>query len=63
LFIITNEAPMNLEQVGDLARRWGMEKAMAFDGGGSTSIDTKELHVVSEKENTARKVKSFLILK
>lgn len=63
LFIISNEAPMNLEEVGNLARKWGMEKAMAFDGGGSTSIDTKDLHIISEKENTARKVKSFLILK
>lgn len=63
LFIITNEAPMNLEEVADLTRRWGMEKAMAFDGGGSTSFDSLDLHIISEKNDTARKLKSFLILK
>lgn len=63
LFIITNDSPMNLEEVADLARKWGMEKAMAFDGGGSTSFDSQELHIISEKDNQARKLKSFLILK
>lgn len=63
LFIATKESPMSLEDVANLAEKWGMQKAMAFDGGGSTSLDTKDLHIISEKENTARKVKSFLILK
>lgn len=63
LFIVTNEAPMNLQEVGDLARKWGCQKAMAFDGGGSTSFDARELHIISEKDDTARKLKSFLILK
>ncbi len=62
LFIITNENPMNLEETADLTRRWGMEKAMAFDGGGSTSFDSDELHIISEKDNQARKLKSFLVL-
>ena len=47
LFIITNKNPMTLEEVSNLTRKWGMEKSMAFDGGGSTSFDTKELHIVS----------------
>ena len=63
LFVITKDSPMTLEEVSDLARKWGMEKAMAFDGGGSTSFDSQELHIVSEKDDTGRKVKSFLILK
>lgn len=63
LFIITNDSPMTLSEVADLTRKWGMEKAMAFDGGGSTSFDSKELQVISEKDNQARKLKSFLILK
>ncbi len=62
LFIITNESPMTLEETADLTRRWGMEKAMAFDGGGSTSFNSKELNIISEKDNHARKLKSFLIL-
>ena len=63
LFIITNKAPMTLEEVAALTKKWGMEKAMAFDGGGSTSFDSKELHVISDKDNSARKLKSFLIFK
>ena len=63
IFIITNKAPMTLEEVGNLAKKWGMEKAMAFDGGGSTSFDSKELHIISDKDNSARSLKSFLILK
>ena len=63
LFIVTTKAPMNLSELADLTRKWGMQKAMAFDGGGSTSFDSQELHVISEKNNEARKLKSFLILK
>jgi len=63
LFIVTTKAPMTLAELADLTRKWGMEKAMAFDGGGSTSFDSQELHVISEKNNEARKLKSFLILK
>ncbi len=63
LFIATTKSPMTLSELADLTRRWGMEKAMAFDGGGSTSFDSKKLHIVSEKNNEARKLKSFLILK
>ncbi len=63
LFIVTNDAPMTLEELADLTRKWGMEKSMAFDGGGSTSFDSQELHIFSDKDNQARKLKSFLILK
>ncbi len=63
LFIITTKTPMTLKEVSELTRRWGMEKAMAFDGGGSTSFNSKELNIISEKDNQARKLKSFLILK
>lgn len=63
LFIVTNDNPMTLEELSDITRKWGMEKSMAFDGGGSTSFDSQELHIISEKDNQARKLKSFLILK
>ena len=63
LFIVTTNAPMTLQELAELTGKWGMDKAMAFDGGGSTSFDSKELHVISEKNNEARKLKSFLILK
>lgn len=43
-----------------------MEKAMAFDGGSSTSLDYKdEIHVTSigtKDDNTGRKLKSFLVV-
>lgn len=63
LFIATREHPMTLEELSDLTRKWGMEKSMGFDGGGSTSFDAKEIHIKCEKDDTYRKVKSFLILK
>ena len=63
LFIITGEAAMTLAEVADLAKKWGMEKAMAFDGGGSTSFDSQELHITSEEKGQGRKLKSFLMLK
>ena len=63
LFIATLDSPMSLEEISEMAKKWGMEKAMAFDGGGSTSFDSQELHIVSDKDKTARKLKSFLILK
>lgn len=63
IIIVTNDAPMTLEEVANFARSLGLEKAMAFDGGGSTSFDSQELHIISEKDNQARKLKSFLMLK
>lgn len=62
IFLITNEMPMNLKELADLTRKWGMEKSMGFDGGGSTSFDSRELHLFSEKGDLPRKLKSFLVL-
>ncbi len=63
IFIVTSEEGMTLEELSDFTRKWGMEKSMAFDGGGSTSFDSEELHITSEEENQGRKLKSFLIYK
>ena len=63
IFIITGDSAMTLAEVAELAKDWGMEKAMAFDGGGSTSFDSKELHIISEEAGQGRKLKSFLMLK
>ena len=62
LIIATTKAPMSLEDVSAFAKELGMEKAMAFDGGGSTSLDYCDLHIISDKDSTARKLKSFLIV-
>ncbi len=63
IFIITGQSAMTLAEVAEIAKAWGMEKAMAFDGGGSTSFDSKELHIISEEAGQGRKLKSFLMLK
>lgn len=62
IIIATSAAPMTLEDMSNYAKTLGLEKAMAFDGGGSTSLDYGELHIVSDKDSTARKLKSFLII-
>lgn len=67
IFIVTNAHPMNIYEARDLCKLFGLEKAMAFDGGSSTSVDFKdELHVVStgiRSDDTGRRLKSFLIVK
>lgn len=63
IFIVTDKAPMTLKELSELAKKYEMDKAMAFDGGGSTSFDSNDLHIISDKDDTARKLKSFLILK
>ncbi len=62
IIIATTQAPMSLEDVANLAKSLDMEKAMAFDGGGSTSLDYDNLHIISDKDSSARKLKSFLIV-
>ena len=57
---------MTIYEARDLCKYYGMEKAMAFDGGSSTSLDYKdEIHVTSigtKDDNTGRKLKSFLVV-
>lgn len=62
IIIATTKVPMTLEEVSNYAKLLELEKAMAFDGGGSTSIDYGDIHIVSDKDETARKLKSFLIV-
>ena len=67
IFIVTTEHPMTIFEARDLCKSYGLDKAMAFDGGSSTSVDFKnELHVTSlgiKSDDTGRKLKSFLILR
>lgn len=67
IFIVTTEHPMTIAEARDLCKSYGLEKAMAFDGGSSTSVDFKnELHVTSvgiKTDDTGRRLKSFLIVK
>ena len=66
ILIVTLKKPMTIYEAKDLCQKYALEKAMAFDGGSSTSFDTRKIHVISTSskiENTGRKLKSFLILK
>ena len=65
IFIVTNEHPMDIYEARDLCASYGLDSAMAFDGGSSTSMNYKNIHVVSTQENgdTGRALKSFMIVK
>jgi len=65
VFIITNENPMTIYEARDLCSSYGLDSAMAFDGGSSTSLNYKKIHVVSTQESgdTGRALKSFMVVK
>jgi len=63
ILIITDKNPMDLFEVRELCKSLGLDRAMAFDGGGSTSMDyLKKYHVVSENDGTGRSLKSFMLV-
>ena len=65
IFIVTNEHPMDIYEARDLCKSYGLDSAMAFDGGSSTSLDYKNIHVTSTQDSgdTGRALKSFMIIK
>jgi len=65
IFIVTNDHPMNIYEARDLCSSYGLDSAMAFDGGSSTSMNYKKIQVVSTQNSgdTGRAVKSFMIIK
>ncbi len=65
ILIITDKHPMSLPEVRDYVKSLGWDRAMAFDGGSSTSMDyLKQYHVVSTEDNdTGRSLKSFMVVK
>lgn len=62
--VATNEHPISLPEASDIMKAAGFEKAMAYDGGGSVSLDFRDdnIHVVSEKNQVGRPLKSFWII-
>ena len=57
---------MTLPELADLMKSLGVEQAMAFDGGSSTSLyvnGTDKFILTSAKDNAARRIKSALIIK
>lgn len=63
ILIITNDNPMTIYEAQDLCRQSGFEKAMAFDGGSSTSMNYKKsIEVVSTNDLAGRFLKSFMLV-
>lgn len=65
VFIVTNEHPMDIYEARDLCASYGLDSAMAFDGGSSTSMNYKNIQVISTHDSgdTGRALKSFMIVK
>ena len=65
IFIVTNEHPMDIFEARDLCKQYGLDSAMAFDGGSSTSLNYKKISVISTQAtgDTGRALKSFMIVK
>lgn len=63
VLIITDENPMDMYEVQKLCKDLGLDRAMAFDGGASTSLNyKKKIEVVSKDDGTGRMLKSFMII-
>ena len=64
ILIITDDNPMDLYQVQKLCNELGLDRAMAFDGGSSTSMNYKnDIEVISIKgDGAGRMLKSFMIV-
>lgn len=63
LFVVTDEHPMTIEELSEFMKSKGMEKALAFDGGSSTSFENGDISITSAGDGKGRKVKSFLFVK
>ena len=65
ILIITDKHPMDMYEVQELCRKLGFDRAMAFDGGSSTSFNYKKtINVVSNVgDGGGRMLKSFMIIK
>lgn len=64
ILIITDENPMDLYEVQQLCRDLKLDRAMAFDGGSSTSMNYKDsIEVISLKgDGAGRMLKSFMLV-
>lgn len=63
ILIITDENPMDLYDVQKLCNELKLDRAMAFDGGSSTSMNYKDkIEVVSKGDGGGRMLKSFMVV-
>ncbi len=64
ILIITDEHPMDLYEVRDYVKKLGWDRAMAFDGGSSTSMNyLKRYNITSVGDGAGRSLKSFMLVK
>ncbi|MBR1907465.1 phosphodiester glycosidase family protein [bacterium] len=65
ILIFTTDNAKTISEAAFICRNFGFEKAMAFDGGSSTSLDYKDIHVISTQfqGDTGRRLKSFMSVK
>ena len=65
ILIITDEHPMDLYEVQEYVKKLGWDRAMAFDGGSSTSMNyLKQYNITSTiGDGAGRSLKSFMIVK
>lgn len=64
ILIITDDNPMDLYEVQQLCKDLNLDRAMAFDGGSSTSMNYKNsIEVISTKgDGAGRMLKSFMVV-
>ena len=70
LIIATVKHKVTLPELSEICADLKLDKAMNFDGGGSTSLNFKgtdnmayrNFEIISDKKKSARKLKSFLII-
>jgi hypothetical protein len=64
ILIITDENPMDMYEVQKLCQDLGLDRAMGFDGGSSTSLNYKNtIDVISIKgDGAGRMLKSFMLV-
>lgn len=63
LFVVTDKNPMTIEELAALMKKKKMTKAMAFDGGSSTSFENGAISVTSVGDGMGRNVKSFFAVR
>ena len=68
LVAVSNEAAMTLKQLAELMKNLEVDKALALDGGSSTSLyvnlpGQEKFVLISAKDNAARRVKSIILIK
>jgi len=59
--IFTNQNKVNVNEIRDFCKKMKFDKAMALDGGASTSVNFKDLEIYSSI-GSQRRVKSFLVV-